>query len=180
MELKYYFIAGIILITMLAKALHDFFVHKTRESSKEMWKLQATSAYLNNEDAIETRKIRINLYRLKMLRYMKWRHLFGVLMITIPTLLAPLVFSMPWGQYGLTMLAAMCMYFGFFNNMYNRLTGQHPAYLGTVDVVDVFLRNLFKIEDDPKNPAKNKHFVLWLRAGIGITGIAILLSILSF
>lgn len=105
-------------------------------------------------------------------------HIFEIFMIVTPTLAAPLVFDMPWDSYSLAMTGATLIYFGFFNNLYNRLIGKPPQYLGKVDLVDRALRWFFKIDKDPGDPAKNKNIVLWMRAILGIFGMAIILSIL--
>ncbi len=107
-------------------------------------------------------------------------HIFEVFMMLTPTLIAPLVFGMLWGNYLLGMLGASLVYFGFFNNLYNRMIKRHPAFLGTTDIVDRFLRWAFCIDKDPDNPAKNKNLVLWIRAGLGMFGAAIIIEFVVF
>lgn len=182
MEVKYYWLAFVIILTMIMKVVHDVFMYHIGKNKKLLW---VDEDSLNGPEMIlkvqkDIIKHRIEGTRKVLSRQIKLRHLFGVLMITVPTLIAPLVFFMPWGQYLLGTFAAGLIYLGFFNNLYNRGIREHPTYLGKTDVVDQLLRRIFKIEQNPDKPAKNKNLVLWIRAILGIFGIAIILSIMSF
>lgn len=125
--------------------------------------------YWYNKETVRFKKVYGVLY-----------HIFQVFMIITPTLVLPVLKYISWWDYIFTMLAAGLIYFGIFNNLYNRMIGKNPAYLGKVDIIDRFLRWAFKIEKDPNNQAKNKNLVLWLRFLLGMVGVYIIIDILVF